>query len=678
MKKTLALLAVLTSSASSAGFDPLLEALMKNNHTMDPAVGGTSKPGQIISKSESSTSSVCDQQVQTSLPLNYLKGLIQDKSADLSIDRDASRGKLIVKTPRMIGNCNSLLKPWQGTKTLGDDAEKVFHIVKLNFDEGSTCESPVIASDDLEKDKKEAEFKQKVEGKRCFKVHVWENGKRELKSLPFSPGLEGLKECLKATNVIGKDGEVNQKAVLDGRMTLSFNIPDKSGDIVWGATGPDSYSDRSIHQDKCDSYEYLSDDDTKKRYLSLADQESADYKERLSKVTNCGNYTTVSNFLSDTGIQNDQLVEYRNNLIVEEAKRVAALLSKDEKVSEKDLEIIQDFQRYIVNEKADRIADLFREAEAAVDTSTKNEFLDKMKKSQEELKEINKIFTANHTKKLLKDGLFDQAQDLDEVKLVASTYLKVGQKQGNKYLTPDGAEKHIKKERVAFAKAVAIEKERYAIRTGEVTGEANFYGQLTQSMVRNVQERTQNYSSEINAEYARMSQGGYCYASPYRNVQRCVADAQSRISELQQLMQWYNKVDMERAQEYDLKAKEYAQLEAEGRRYIAAQNGEEVVDAAPGGQAPTQSTLVPPQSQSGAQTQWSFQYNPGVQTQFQQPQGQNQQYPQQVYQPQYYQTPGVNYQYGGQNPYQVQQPQYPANYWQSPGIGMTYQYQYGR
>src|SRR5690606_14508264 len=96
------------------------------------------------------------------------------------------------------------------------------------------------------------------------------------------------------------------------------------------------------------------------------------------------------------------------------------------------------------------------------------------------------------------------------------------------------------------------------------------------------------------------------------------------------------------------KSAEYAKLEAEGRRYVAAENGEEVLDGSEEDEQP-EDTTVP--KKRADQNSYSFNYNP------QQAQGM----PQQGMPQQGMQNPMIPYQNGGYqqqqqyNPFQQQQ-----------------------
>ena len=173
-------------------------------------------------------------------------------------------------------------------------------------------------------------------------------------------------------------------------------------------------------------------------------------------------------------------------------------------------------------------------------------------------------------------------------------------------------------------------------------------------MRQNIQTRSQNFSQEIQEEYARTQPGGYCYKNPFRNVQRCIQNSMERVSELQAQMQHFNQVDAQRAAEFDAKAVEYAKLEKEGRAYVANQNGETVdesntqVDNTVPGRRNEEGYAFNFQGTNQQQGQNGQQQN-GNQYQQQNPYGQQQQYQQNT-------NPyGQQNMFSQQNPYGQQQ-----------------------
>ena len=150
-----------------------------------------------------------------------------------------------------------------------------------------------------------------------------------------------------------------------------------------------------------------------------------------------------------------------------------------------------------------------------------------------------------------------------------------------------------------LANRMIAAREDYDIRSGTTTGMSQSYRELAAAIRKNIERRNQNYSQEMTCEYARIqqqnpqakqlcgSQSGYCFAY-FRNTQKCIQDSTQRIIELQNSLAHFNKIDNERAVEFDSKAQRYATMEQEGAVNQARLNGEE----APAAQ-PVDTTAVP-------------------------------------------------------------------------------------
>jgi len=306
---------------------------------------------------------------------------------------------------------------------------------------------------------------------------------------------------------------------------------------------------------------------------------------------------------------------------------------------------------------------------------------DNKKALQEELKsvlakltEYNKkpYFVSANTLKLIKDGKLEEEEKLNSMKLTIDSYQRIGTKQDNVVITPTVAAKRGTRGKTTFPNSIEEEKEKYEYRTGQSVGKSQEYANIANRMRSNIQTRNQNFTAEIQEENARVQQpNGYSHKY-WRNTQKCIQDSLERIQDLQALLQHYNKVDEERAAEYDAKAREYGELEAQGRRYVAAQNGEAPPVETTTTPAPQDTTVPTPRPQSQDPGVYSFNFNQGQQ-------GNQQMYQQQAQMtPQQYQYPTnpnqKNNMFMQQQPYGYQQ-QYMGQ--QNFGGGMNYNYNYG-
>jgi hypothetical protein len=648
-----------------------------------PVSTETSAPAsEVSSSSESSSSSggACTEDEQTSLPLSYLSSLILDKNAKLTVDYNPLRSTLQVSAPDMISNCSSMLE-WK-LKVQEIENKKVYAVeVKLKNGENCTeagCDYKVA----------------KVEGG-SFKS--WE-------TINLKPTLTGFEECLQKSGVIS-EGNVKRDAIYSIPLKEKFSNINESGKVLFVSHGPSSPLIKAKYGefqtiDKCDYYENILPEP--KIILTKEDEERQRLDQEAEALKNCGinEYQKVSDFIQKYEDYSSALGDLRDRLILEAAKNSAKAFESG-KYTDEDLKVISDFERYIVQPKIQKAVRLYDELRTLDGSPQANEKKTELRAALLEIKSLNAkpYFQTPHTNKLVHDGHFEEAVKLNTLRLQLDSFGRMGSKSGNEVTTPEIASERVKAGVDQFAAGLESEKEKYAIRTGEITGRQDHYAGLASRMRQNVQTRTQNFSMEISDEYARVQSGGYCYQY-FRNTQKCMQDSLDRIQELQALLQHYNRVDDERAKEYDQKASQYGQLEAEGRRYVASQNGEEAPQEAPVVQAeqPVDTTVPAPRVNTGS---YNFEYRPQ-----QQPQPQPQQAMQSpasgwfgggyqapvMGQQAYYGTAGIpgntfgasaggsyNFQWGGGS---QQQPSYSnmgqQGYWQQPYSAYGMYSMYGR
>lgn len=614
----------------------------------------------------SSSSAKCEEADQTSLPLAYVTSLIQQKNAALDITHDPRSGSLTISSENMIGNCSSMLE-WKlkQPEVMG----KKSYAVEVNIKQGQEC-----AADGC-----------------SYKVTKVENGEfKAHEVMKFKPTLKGFEECLQKSGVVVA-GKVVASAIYPAPVKEKFSGLDHSGPLLFLSHGPSSPIVKAKygkfeHIVGCDHYEAAHPQ--VKSLLTLADAEKERLDAEAAKLKECkvDEYGKLADFIEKYENYSSELGDIRDRLILEAAKK-SALAIAEGKYTEDDLKVLADFERYMVNPKVEHAKFLYDEM---IELEG-----DAKKAKQEELKavlaqiaalNVKPYFTGLHTQKLIADGRFEEAEKLNSFKLVLENHQRLGAKQDNVVITPGVAAQRIAAAKATFAQSIVREKERYEIRTGQSSGKAQYNANLAARMRSNIQVRTQNYTAEIQLEYERIQQpNGYCYKY-WRNAQKCIQETAERIQELQALALHYNKIDAERALEYDALAKDYGDLEAQGRRYIAAQNGEEVPADVPVVAEP-QDTTVPgarPQDPQGNQPGvYSFNFQGGGQ---QQQPGQMPYQQQAQYTPQQYQYPTSPYQnqnnFQQQSPYGYQQQQ--QNPWmgqQAYGMqgqmGMGYQQQQG-
>ena len=558
------------------------------------------------------SSGACTEKVQTSLPLAYITAMIMEKDGKLEIQHDSRSGKLTVKSGDMIGNCSSMIE-WVPNVRVVD--EKKIYSIEAKIKEGENCADGICSYDVAKVEK--GQFK-------------------DFEKIKIAPTMQGFESCLEKSGVL-VEGKVVADAIYPSAVSEKFDGYKESGEVLFVSHGPASklvkpkYDKNFVEIDQCDHYEKITAEGL--AIQSLEEEERDRILSEKEKIKNCGEYHKISDFIDMYQGYSEDLNGIRDNLIIEAMKKASKAIA-DGKYTEEDLKTIADFAKYVVQPKIDLANLLYTEAEG-LDGDDKKVRLDEMKKVLGELNTLNNApyVSAALVQKLETDGRFTEASQTNGMRALIVNHARLGAKDNGVVVTPEVAKARTLNNIQAYSNELEVKKEKYEVRTGQTTGQAQANAQMASRMRQNIQTRSQNFNQEIQEEYARTQQGGYCYKNPFRNVQRCIQNSMERIRELQAQMQHFNQVDAQRATEYDAKATEYSKLEKEGRDYVAVQNG----DPVPQNDVPVDYTKPTPRAEDG----YTFNY-----------QGYGQQQTQQQYQPQQQQQQG--YQQNG-NPYQQQQ-----------------------
>jgi len=568
--KYLIILALVSSPLYAQG---LLGSLKDHQGSLTPETPHKESAPPVQSRSETSseTNGRCEQNDQTSMPLAYATSLIQDANPRFNVDFNPRTGKMSVGSKSMISNCSSMVE-WK-LKEQDIQGQKSY-VVEAKFREGDNC----------------------ADGKCSYKVAKVSNGEfQQYEDLSFAPTLKGFEACLQASGVI-KDGKVDKKAIYAAPMKETFSNVHQTGKLLFVSNGPQSAMVKAQYGEfdlinKCDHYEAFHPDI--KQLLSYEDERRMKLDEEANKLKDCGvdEYDKLIGFIEKYEEYSTILGSVRDELILEAVKKSAKNIEEG-KYTDEDLKILADFEKYIVTPKIEEATRLYNQM-TSLEGDAKRAKQAELKVLLDEIKALNNkpYFQLAHTQKLINDGKFEEAEKMNGLKISLDNYSKLGSKQGNVLITPDVAIISVVRAKDEFAKASIIEQERYQVRTGQITGQSDYYRNLSKRLENSIQVRTQNFRTEMQNEYARVQPGGYCYAY-FRNTQKCIEDSLERIQQLQNLMNHYNKIDAERITEYNEKAEDYAKLEAEGRRYVAGINGE-VIEEAPRTQEPVDTTRVP-------------------------------------------------------------------------------------
>ncbi len=595
-------LTVFSTTALAQDFFKAMESYQKNiqDESSSSSSGIIKKSGSTDSKSNGptvisigDTKTPCESSEQTSLPLNYIHKLLLTSNPEVKVTHSPSTSKLSVKAGKYVANCQAMLE-WNLKQPSGEPKE---YNLELKFAKPSSgC----------------------VDGKCEYSVSKKVDGKFQNVKMKFTPNLAGFSECMKEAGIVNEKGEVVPENIYKDQMETDFSEIADSGLINLLSSGPEGKQTDPkfgyVKQDGCMVYEKLSDKDVE--VLSIADAEKRRLENEKAKVCESGDYRQVADFISKNEAFSAELQVILKQMVLEQAKKTAKKLDdmeKDPKITlnDEDLAVISDFQKYVVDplaKKADAKYEEYENAEGAEKTHKQKELNELIA----ELKTYNSApyFKDQHTNALVVKGHFDSARSLNSAKANLKNRYRLGSKEQGIVVTPEVAQNAVARNESAYESVLETKIEEWEFKTGQRQAKSPYYYQVAENLRANIQARTANYKAEIEYEYSRIQQGGYCYAY-YRNTQKCIQDSVTRIQQLQAEAKQYNKVDEERAAEFTTKGDYYKGLEDEGSRYVAGQYGETEVEVkTTESNVPTTPTSPAPRTaETGQQADGSYVFN---------------------------------------------------------------------
>ncbi len=606
MKKTFIILLSFTAFSAFAQ-ESVWDALDKRQKDLKETVVSPEKKVEIpVDKKEAipgTNKAVCTGNTQESLPLAFVSRLFQEAPAKIDIAHNPHSGTLKLTTAGMIDNCSSLLK-WNLDKV--SSADKVSYLVEAKFQKGENCKNNEAGVEVCEYTVTE-------------KVGIESKDKK----IFVEPNHRGLEACLKETGVMTAKG-INPNAIHPTKTIEEFSGVKESGDLIFVSTGKPlssvkpKYGKDFIKSEGCTHYENISD---KAIRLVSAEESAAAARDaeaaKLIKDCTANDYYKLTEFIDRYEAYESDMVKVRNNLIIEAAKKAAKNIS-DGKYTDEDLKIIADFERYIVDPKIDYARSLYGELDELEGDAAKAKQAE-LKLALDEISKLNSApyFTSANVEKLLKDGKFDEAEQVNSMKLMLQNHSKLGSKVNNVLQTPEQAMANVTRAKMEFHNALETQKEEYAIRTGQSSGHYALYAKLSEQVTADMQKVRENAAQSIQVEIACMTNsyeakqicnqagGKFCYAGYFRNANKCIQQGQEEIQYLQEWAKYSLEALAKKSKEFSEKAEHYKKLEAEGSRYVASQNGEEVEEA-PEVQDPTKPPRRNQTADAGSNT---FQYN---------------------------------------------------------------------
>lgn len=531
---------------------------LKPSESSGQSANSQSKPEvKPSSESISSSTTKCEENDQTSLPLAYINSLILEKDGAVKFTHSPSEGTLTVEAPNMISNCNSMIE-WK-LKKPEFKGQKAW-AVEATIKKGDVCN---------------------VDGTCSYKVKQVKNGDaQDSLNMNFKPTLKGFEECLQKSGVI-VGGKMVPEAIAGEALNEKFSGLDYSGKLFLLSHGPSSPLVKAKYgkfeyQNGCDYYENVAADP--RTLLTLTDAERQRLDAEAAKLRECkvDEYGKLTSFIDKYEEYASDLGQVRDRLILEATKKSADNLTKG-KYTDEDLKVLKDFETFVVNPKIDLARQLYEQGlDMEGDAKAANQA--QLDAVLAEIKALQQApyFTAAHIQKLIKDGKFDSAETMNRFLTVLATHQRLGAIENGTKITTGVAAQRANVAIAKFKEDLKTEIKKYETRTGQRDVEQKQYVAEAAAARWRIQQRNANYTERIQEVYADITPpNGHCYKY-WVNTQKCVADTQEELNGLVAKLQFDNNFDQQIATTADQNAKDWGALAAEGRRYVASQNGEPV------------------------------------------------------------------------------------------------------
>lgn len=514
-------LAVLALCSSQVFAQSLDWGSFESGITETNQMGGSSTPGSTTIVTDNNSTGLSVNQVarcgirpekQQSLPLTYLKKLSNGKDF-FKVEVDEATNTAKVNSEIMIGNCNEMLE------------------VKVEVKDNPTV----------------------------YQLGVF------LKGSTTVPDFEA---CI-ASRVM-TEGKVDPKKVVKDTLKIDFAF-DKSGPLKYFSEGPLAMN--FPHEDNrgCEVYETFNAN--KPVLYTVADRE----KQKRDSLVNSLCRTNRYKDISDETIEKykeygELLVKVRNELILEEVKKLASDIKSADDISGLDFSVITDFQKYVVDPLLKEIELVYADFKSA--TGDQKKILEKkLKELKAKLSSFRKspFLTEAEYAKLKDKGQFDAAEELFALRTSIKEFEKVGFVEGNLLISPKIAQTRTQNAIAQNKVVMQDERLKYQVKIGEVTGKSQQYSTISQQLTKNIQTRTTNYNNAINQLYAQAQRKCNNY---WVNRNKCLQEYATQIYALQNRMIKANERDTQLSQKYATKSTEFAALEEQGRQYRRTQDSE--------------------------------------------------------------------------------------------------------
>lgn len=435
----------------------------------------------VISTDNSTTSLDCSE--QDSIPLRFFHQLLfKNKGSKLDIYQDIDSSSIRIRGDRIIGNCKKMIK-W----TLKSHTDDENFYLKATFDK-SNCDDST---------------------KKCTYQVI---RKSNYVSGKYEPSLNGFLQCLEDAEILKKN--TGGKYVLhnDAKKNISYreldekisNVPNRTGNLYFVSTGEEAQASGAVYkkvegvrENTCDYVEELSKNGQK--LYSKADSDHNEKYLKFQQMCKETDYKKIVSSLSELVKFEDELIKIAEKQIKVEVKKVASeILTVEDKdaLDDINLEVLDDFQRYVVYPLEKKIEEKFKEWSNEKDASKKKALEKELTALKEDLVKLGKspYLSSDVYKKLLKNGKFPEAKNVYLSLKSISEFKKVGKKDG-KTFKPSQAWDNIKEARIAYEEKEEDYIVKYERKNCIRTGDADSYARSIKVVNLKLKVLAKNYQS---------------------------------------------------------------------------------------------------------------------------------------------------------------------------------------
>lgn len=546
----------------------------------------------------------CLEKDQNSLPLKYFMGLLRNKGASLKPFHDSETSELTISGGPMIGNCNSMIE--YKISEPGEGLPYVFQ-VKIKGCGQETCEYPV----------KKINASNEIVDSEKVKV---------------APTMNGFFECLKKTDVL-KNGKINKAKIVVAEMKARQAGVDQSAELWFASHGPEaqrigaafSTSGNKLTRNDCFYFEDIQKDGFK--IFSMAEREAKKKEDVFKQLCETNNYKLIDKRISEFSevkSMQDVLIKVRNDLLVEEAKKIAKQIKESNDHSQLDAaktkEVLEDYNKYIIGPLKDELFGIYENGIAIKEGLYQqiNKETNQDKKAQlitlfmEKLNQLNKYTkppfpSASTVTQMISfqkkapiddENWFESALELNETVNTVISYSLPYEKMLKRYQSRKAhkftsfpsvnfrsAKRQIAELQGKFARELSVKRKMVSdsdySRSRELSREASRVRETSSDNERILRSEIANIEEQMRSDCCYIRSAGtfdqQCMSRYYyRNLQTCVAELEEDLQSCYSNIQRLNKANDRIAQSLETESRSWVSVEKERDRYYQTADDDEI------------------------------------------------------------------------------------------------------